>query len=55
MGSYGTGEGMASGKISARVEAKLKNIYREHNEALFEFLGFRIDEWTDCREGNQGS
>jgi hypothetical protein len=53
VGSYGSGEGMASGTISAKVEAKLKRVYRDHNEALFEFLGFRIEEWTDCREESE--
>ena len=55
IGTYGSGEGTASGKISNKVEAKLKKVYRDHNEALFKFLGFRIDEWIDCREESNSS
>lgn len=43
VGSYG--EGKNSSTMSASVEAKLRKVFAPHNEALFEFLGYRIPEW----------
>ena len=33
-------------EMSASMEIKLMKMYHSHNERLFKFLGFRIDEWT---------
>ena len=32
-------------KISKKMENKLKNIYKTHNQMLFKFLGYNIPEW----------
>ena len=33
-------------EMSASMELKLMKTYQSHNERLFKFLGYRIDEWT---------
>ena len=33
-------------EMSANMEMKLMRVYAPHNERLFKWLGFRIDEWT---------
>ena len=43
VGSYG--EGKNSATMSVTIEDKLRKVYASHNEALFEFLGYRIPEW----------
>jgi len=39
VGSYG------SSKMSERVRKRLIKVFAPHNERLFKFLGYRIDEW----------
>lgn len=43
MGSYST-------SIGARVLQKLRTVYRPYNEQLYDFLGYRIDEWESQYE-----
>ena len=33
--------------LGAEEGARLRSLYREENERLFEFLGFRVAQWTD--------
>ena len=35
--------------MSANMEMKLMKVYHSHNERLFKFLGYRIDEWTSMK------
>jgi hypothetical protein len=43
MGSY-------SSSIGARVLQRLRTVYRPYNEQLYDFLGYRIDEWESQYE-----
>lgn len=48
MGSY-------SSSIGARVLQRLRTIYRPYNEQLYDFLGYRIDEWESQYEQLTGA
>jgi hypothetical protein len=37
--------GQYKSKISEAMKSKLRKIYKPHNEKLFEYLGYRIEEW----------
>lgn len=39
--------GLYTSKLSPRVAERLRKVYRSHNERLFAFLGYRINEWDD--------
>ena len=40
--------------ISEKVAEKLKKLFKSHNERLFSYLGYRIDEWDHTDEMNSG-